>query len=35
MTFAADTLDSGVCQMAHFHDPDGNALMLHCRYAPR
>jgi predicted enzyme related to lactoylglutathione lyase len=32
--FAADTLDSGVCHMAHFADPDGNALMLHHRYAP-
>ena len=35
VTFAADTLDSGVCHMAHFHDPDGNVLMLHSRYAPR
>jgi predicted enzyme related to lactoylglutathione lyase len=35
VAFAADTLDSGVCHMAHFADPDGNALMLHCRYAPR
>ena len=34
VTFAADTMDSGVCHMAHFHDPDGNALMLHHRYAP-
>ena len=34
VTFAADTLDSGVCHMAHFKDLDGNALMLHCRYAP-
>lgn len=33
--FAADTLDSGVCHMAGFKDPDGNALMLHHRYAPR
>jgi predicted enzyme related to lactoylglutathione lyase len=33
--FAADTIDSGVCHMAHFRDPDGNALMLHHRYAPR
>ena len=30
----ADTLDSGVCHMAIFRDPDGNALMLHNRYAP-
>jgi predicted enzyme related to lactoylglutathione lyase len=33
--FAADTLDTGVCHMAFFKDPDGNALMLHHRYAPR
>lgn len=33
--FIADTMDSGVCHMAHFTDPDGNALMLHHRYAPR
>ena len=33
--FPADTMDSGVCHMAHFKDPDGNALMLHHRYAPR
>jgi predicted enzyme related to lactoylglutathione lyase len=32
--FAAPTIDSGVCHMAYFHDPDGNALMLHHRYAP-
>jgi catechol 2,3-dioxygenase-like lactoylglutathione lyase family enzyme len=32
--FRADTLDSGVCHMAFFEDPDGNALMLHHRYAP-
>ena len=31
--FMADTLDSGVCHMASFRDPDGNALMLHHRYA--
>ncbi|HEV7770189.1 MAG TPA: VOC family protein [Solirubrobacterales bacterium] len=35
IAFAAETMDSGVCHMAHFRDPDGNALMLHCRYAPR
>ena len=35
VTFGADTIDSGVCHMAHFADPDGNALMLHSRYAPR
>jgi predicted enzyme related to lactoylglutathione lyase len=33
--FRADTLDTGVCHMAFFADPDGNALMLHNRYAPR
>lgn len=32
--FFADTMDSGVCHMAHFRDPDGNALMIHNRYAP-
>lgn len=32
--FAADTMDSGVCHMAFFEDPDGNKLMLHQRYAP-
>jgi predicted enzyme related to lactoylglutathione lyase len=35
VSFVADTMDSGVCHMAHFRDLDGNALMLHCRYAPR
>jgi catechol 2,3-dioxygenase-like lactoylglutathione lyase family enzyme len=34
IVFAADTIDSGVCHMAHFKDPDGNTLMLHNRYAP-
>ena len=29
-----DVYDSGVCHMAFFNDPDGNALMLHRRYAP-
>jgi catechol 2,3-dioxygenase-like lactoylglutathione lyase family enzyme len=32
--FRMDTLDSGVCHMAVFPDPDGNLLMLHRRYAP-
>jgi len=35
VTFPAETIDSGVCHMAYFADPDGNALMLHHRYAPR
>jgi predicted enzyme related to lactoylglutathione lyase len=34
VTFGAETMDSGVCHMAHFKDPDGNSLMLHHRYAP-
>jgi len=33
--FAGETFDTGVCHMAFFADPDGNALMLHHRYAPR
>jgi predicted enzyme related to lactoylglutathione lyase len=33
--FQGDIFDSGVCHMAFFADPDGNALMLHHRYAPR
>jgi catechol 2,3-dioxygenase-like lactoylglutathione lyase family enzyme len=33
--FVPDTIDSGVCHMAYFRDPDGNALMLHHRYAPK
>jgi len=32
--FQGDTFDTGVCHMALFNDPDGNALMLHHRYAP-
>jgi catechol 2,3-dioxygenase-like lactoylglutathione lyase family enzyme len=34
VTFLGDTLDTGVCHMALFKDPDGNDLMLHNRYAP-
>ncbi|HEV7483213.1 MAG TPA: VOC family protein [Solirubrobacterales bacterium] len=33
--FVAETIDSGVCHMAIFTDPDGNALMFHNRYAPK
>jgi catechol 2,3-dioxygenase-like lactoylglutathione lyase family enzyme len=33
--FRGETIDSGVCHMAIFEDPDGNTLMLHHRYAPR
>jgi catechol 2,3-dioxygenase-like lactoylglutathione lyase family enzyme len=34
VSFHGDTLDSGVCYQAYFQDPDGNALILHHRYAP-
>ena len=34
VTFGGDMLDTGVCHMAFFTDPDGNDLMLHHRYAP-
>jgi catechol 2,3-dioxygenase-like lactoylglutathione lyase family enzyme len=33
--FEGDIVDSGVCHMAYFADPDGNALMFHHRYAPK
>ena len=33
--FMGDILDTSVCHMAFFTDPDGNALMLHHRYRPR
>jgi catechol 2,3-dioxygenase-like lactoylglutathione lyase family enzyme len=33
--FEGEIFDTGVCHMAFFRDPDGNALMLHRRYAPR
>lgn len=32
--FDGETLDTDVCHMAFFRDPDGNVLMLHRRYAP-
>jgi predicted enzyme related to lactoylglutathione lyase len=35
VSFGADTMDSGVCHLAFFEDPDGNALLLHNRYSPR
>jgi catechol 2,3-dioxygenase-like lactoylglutathione lyase family enzyme len=34
VAFRGETLDTGVCHMALFTDPDGNDLMLHQRYAP-
>jgi catechol 2,3-dioxygenase-like lactoylglutathione lyase family enzyme len=33
--FTGETVDTGVCHMAFFQDPDGNDLMLHHRYEPR
>ena len=35
VAFLGETMDSGVCHMAPFEDPDGNVLLLHHRYAPR
>jgi predicted enzyme related to lactoylglutathione lyase len=35
VSFQGDIFDTGVCHMAFFADPDGNALMLHHRYKPR
>ena len=35
VTFHGDIFDTSVCHMGFFSDPDGNALMLHHRYAPR
>jgi len=35
VAFHGETIDSGVCHMAIFEDPDGNVLMLHNRYAPK
>jgi catechol 2,3-dioxygenase-like lactoylglutathione lyase family enzyme len=32
--FRGDVLDTGVCHMAFFADPDGNQMVLHRRYAP-
>jgi catechol 2,3-dioxygenase-like lactoylglutathione lyase family enzyme len=34
IVFEGETLDTSVCHMAPFRDPDGNVLMLHRRYAP-
>jgi catechol 2,3-dioxygenase-like lactoylglutathione lyase family enzyme len=35
VAFRGETLDSGVCHQAFFEDPDGNALAIHHRYAPK
>ena len=32
--FNGDVLDTGVCHMSFFADPDGNQMVLHRRYAP-
>ena len=32
--FLGETLDTGVCHLAVFSDPDGNRLTIHHRYAP-
>ena len=32
VAFLGETFDTGVCHMAQFTDPDGNALMLHRNY---
>ena len=34
MEFHGEMLDTGVCHMAFFPDPDGNEMVLHRRYAP-
>jgi catechol 2,3-dioxygenase-like lactoylglutathione lyase family enzyme len=33
VAFTGDTVDTGVCHMGFFRDPDGNVLILHRRYA--
>jgi predicted enzyme related to lactoylglutathione lyase len=33
--FKGEILDTGVCHMAFFEDPEGSKFMLHHRYAPR
>jgi len=30
--FDGETIETGVCRMAFFQDPDGNALLLHRRF---
>lgn len=34
VVFDGETIETSVCRQAWFKDPDGNALMLHRRYAP-
>jgi catechol 2,3-dioxygenase-like lactoylglutathione lyase family enzyme len=33
--FIGETVDTGVCHMGFFKDPDGNTIILHRRYKPR
>jgi catechol 2,3-dioxygenase-like lactoylglutathione lyase family enzyme len=33
--FQGEVIDSGVCYQTFFQDPDGNALAIHHRYAPK
>jgi len=33
--FRGEVIDSGVCFQTFFEDPDGNALAIHHRYAPK
>jgi catechol 2,3-dioxygenase-like lactoylglutathione lyase family enzyme len=35
VAFTGETVDTGVCHMGFFEDPDGNTIILHRRYAPR
>jgi catechol 2,3-dioxygenase-like lactoylglutathione lyase family enzyme len=35
VAFNGETVDTGVCHMGFFEDPDGNTIILHRRYAPR
>ena len=35
VTFHGETVDTGVCHMGFFTDPDGNTIILHRRYKPR
>lgn len=32
--FDGETIETGVCHMASFKDPDGNSILLHRRFAP-
>jgi catechol 2,3-dioxygenase-like lactoylglutathione lyase family enzyme len=32
--FDGETIETGVCHMTYFKDPDGNSILLHRRFAP-